>query len=247
MPRPGPSTAPKADAAEGREEGFELAQWALQTGAADALAQMSVRFAKGAGPLAQLVRDRQDLIDRRQGEDKRLLAAVGAADAKAAEAIRASIAGLDSKLDAIDKRLAAEFPEYARPRQPASRSTIAAMQALLKADEALVVFLDVPRIGRLPEETLAWAITKTDARWISIPLGTAALGERVARLRCGLDREGQWSWSGQRWQANGAACRALAPDGLAADAAAARSTWAPRTNSIRPCSPPSPNSPRARA
>src|SRR5262249_47949660 len=37
-----------------RAEGFELAQWALQTGAADALSQMSVRFAKGAGPLAVL-------------------------------------------------------------------------------------------------------------------------------------------------------------------------------------------------
>ena len=54
----------------------------------------------------------------------------------------------------------------------------------------------MPRFGRLPEETLAWAITKTDARWISIPLGTAALRERVATLRCGLDREGLWSWSG---------------------------------------------------
>ena len=30
-----------------REHGFELAQWALQTDAADALAQMSARFAKG--------------------------------------------------------------------------------------------------------------------------------------------------------------------------------------------------------
>ena len=200
-------------------EGFELAQWALQTGAADALAQMSVRFAKGGGPLAQIVREQQDLISRRKGEDKRLLAAVGAADSKVAEAMRASIAGLDAKLDAIDKRLAAEFPEYASLANP-KPLTVAAVQALLKADEALLLFLDVPGLTLLPEETLAWAITKTDARWISTPLGTAALGERVARLRCGLDREGLWSWSGvnQRWEANSAACRALAPDGLAADA-----------------------------
>jgi CHAT domain-containing protein/tetratricopeptide (TPR) repeat protein len=204
--------------AEAREEGFELAQWALQTGAADALAQMSVRFAKGGGALAQLVRERQGLVTRRHGEDKLLLAAVGKADAKAAEAMRTSIAGLDAKLETIDKRLAAEFPEYASLANP-KPLTIAAVQSLLKADEALVLFLDVPRFGRLPEETLAWAITKTHARWISIPLGTAALGDRVAKLRCGLDREGQWSWSGfnQRWEANGATCRALAPDGLAAD------------------------------
>ena len=205
---------------EAREEGFELAQWALQTGAADALSQMSVRFAKGGGPLAGLVRERQDLIARRQGEDRRLLAAVGKADGKAAEAIRTAIAELDKRLDAIDKRLAAGFPEYASLASP-KPLTLAVVQDLLKADEALIVFLDVPRFGRLPEETLTWAITKTDARWTSIPLGTAALRVRVATLRCGLDREGLWSWSGttRRWEANAPACRTLAPAGLAADSA----------------------------
>ncbi|MBO0766405.1 MAG: tetratricopeptide repeat protein, partial [Hyphomicrobiaceae bacterium] len=205
------------DRAEARAEGFELAQWALQTGAADALVQMAVRFAKGDGPLAGLVRERQDLIVGRQGEDKRLLAAVGKADAKAAEAIRAAIAGLDGKLAAIDTRLAAEFPEYAQLANP-KPLTIAAVQSLLREDEALVLFLDVPRIGTLPEETLAWAITKDEARWISVPPGTAALAERVAKLRCGLDRDGQWAWSGQRWQAKGERCRALRPEGLDDDA-----------------------------
>jgi hypothetical protein len=56
------------------------------------------------------------LIARRQGEDKRLLAAVGNADAKAADAIRAAIADVDAKLDAIDNRLVTEFPEYASLR-----------------------------------------------------------------------------------------------------------------------------------
>ena len=32
-----------------------------------------------------------------------------------------------------------------------------------------------------------WAITKTDARWARIDLGTAALSDRIAALRCGLD------------------------------------------------------------
>ena len=79
------------------------------------------------------------------------------------------------------------------------------------------MLLDVPRLGRLPEETLAWAVTKEEARWVSIPLGPGGLAERVAKLRCGLDREGQWTWVGQsqRWEAKGAPCRTLAPDGLA--------------------------------
>ena len=62
-------------------------------------------------------------------------------------------------------------------------------------------------------------MTKTEARWISIPLGTAALAEQVATLRCGLDREGLWSWAGRagRWLAKGERCRALKPEGLGAD------------------------------
>ena len=106
------------DSAAAREEGFELAQWALQTGAADALAQMSVRFAKGAGPLSAIVRERQDLIARRQAEDKRLLAAIGKADAKTTDALRAAIADIDAHLAAIDTRLTSNFPEYAQLVQP---------------------------------------------------------------------------------------------------------------------------------
>jgi hypothetical protein len=53
-----------------REEAFEVAQWAVQAGAADALAQMFLRFAKGAGPLGALVRERQDLTTRRRAEQR---------------------------------------------------------------------------------------------------------------------------------------------------------------------------------
>jgi CHAT domain-containing protein len=42
------------------------------------------------------------------------------------------------------------------------------------------------------------------------------LAERVAKLRCGLDR-GDWSEVGERWVAKGERCRALRPDGLGAN------------------------------
>ena len=201
------------DGATAREEGFEAAQWALQTRVGDALAQMSARFAKGSGPLAALVRERQDLIIRRWAEDKRLLEALGKADAKATEAVRAIVVDLDTKLDAIDKGLAKEFPEYAELSSPKPLG-IGTVQTLLRPDEALIVFLDIPGLGKLPEETLAWVVTRTQVRWISIPQGTAALSDKVATLRCGLDRYGLWSWSGLRWVAKGERCKALKPDGL---------------------------------
>jgi CHAT domain-containing protein len=174
------------DAPAGREEAFELAQWALQTGAGDALSQMSVRFAKGAGPLSTLVRERQDLITLRLAETRRLDMAAGRADAKAAEEARGAIVALHIKLAAIDARLTAEFKEYAELANPKPLG-LAAVQELLAPTEALVLFIDVPRIGKLPEETLAWVVTNKGVKWHSIPLGSRALSDRVAALRCGLD------------------------------------------------------------
>jgi len=163
-----------------RAEGFELAQWALQTAAAEAIGQMSLRFAKGEGPFANLVGRRQSLLAERGEADRRLLAAIGKGKADDTGRIRDEVTAIDAQLDGIDQRLASDFAEYADLAIP-KPLTIAALQALLKDDEAAVVFLD------MPEETLAWVVTKDAADWKSIPLGTSQLFNRVAALRCGLD------------------------------------------------------------
>jgi len=174
------------------EESFEVAQWALQTNAADALSQMAVRFAKGAGPLAALVRERQDLLARRHMEDRHLLATLGQADAGANVNGRNALAALDAKLDSIDKRLAGEFQEYTALAAPRPL-TIAATQALLATDEALVLFLDIPRLRGIAEESLVFVVTRNASRQLSVPLGTRMLKQGVAALRCGLDEE---EWEG---------------------------------------------------
>ena len=81
-------------------------------------------------------------------------------------------------------------PELANPKP----LTIAAAQAFLNDGEALILFLDVPQFGNLPGETLIWVVTRADARWARIDLASQALAERVAALRCGLDRA--W-WKGE--------------------------------------------------
>jgi CHAT domain-containing protein/tetratricopeptide (TPR) repeat protein len=176
------------------EEGFELAQWALQSDAAGALSQVSTRVAKGEGPLSDLVRDRLAQLARRKDQDGELLAAVGRADARSVEQFRASLANLDAKIEAIDVQLAAEFKEFSQLTAP-KPLTIAEAQALLKDDEALLLFLDVPLLAGLPEETLVWVVNKQTSQWRSIPLGTRALADLVAALRCGLDRA---AWEGER-------------------------------------------------
>ena len=178
----------QADAANpgARAAAFEVAQWALQSEAAEALAQMSARLAKGEGPLVALVRKRQDLVARRQSEDKRLLAAVGQADAAGAAALRASIAGHDEDLRSIDAELAQKFPEYASFANP-KPLTIPEVQALLGPEEALILFLDVKQLGRLAEQSLIWVVTRTTASWHRSALGPRALADGVLALRCGLD------------------------------------------------------------
>jgi CHAT domain-containing protein len=61
------------------------------------------------------------------------------------------------------------------------------VQALLGPEEALILLLDVKQLGRLPEQTLIWALTRKTATWHRTPLGPRALADSVLALRCGLD------------------------------------------------------------
>ena len=176
-------------------EGFEIAQWALQNEAADALTSMSARFAKGDAALAKLVRDQQDLSHAREAAYRALDQAAGQADAKAAEAARAAIADIEAKLAANAADLERNYKEFAELSNPKPLS-IGDAQALLEPSQALVLFLDLWQMGKLPGETLVFALTKKEARWISVSLGRRALEESVTALRCGLDAS-QWRYGEQ--------------------------------------------------
>jgi hypothetical protein len=169
-----------------RDEGFTVAQWALQTDAAAAVAQMGARFAAGEGALAGLVRGRQDMLGLREATDKRLLAATAAGSTVDENTLREEVSAIDQKLDAIDAQLAKDFPDYAALANPKPLS-IAEVQGLLGSDEALVQILDIPQLNNVNEESLIWVVTKTESRWARSELGTAALTREVAALRCGLD------------------------------------------------------------
>ena len=168
---------------------YATAQWALQSDAAVALAQMSARFGKGDDELGRLVRERQDLVARYRALEAswvKAIAATGDQGAAASQADQAKeMAAIDSRIGATDALLGSRFPEYASLANPEPLS-IADTQALLKADEALflVVFGD--------EQGFAWAVTREGVQWQSIPIGTNALAEKVQTLRCGLDAS-NWS------------------------------------------------------
>lgn len=177
-------------------EAFEMAQRALTSEAADALARSTARFAAGSGFLAELVREQQDLVHLRDEADNRMLAALAEADRADIAAQRAELNALNAKIEAISNKLAVMFPEYAVLANPQPLSLVAT-QALLKSDEALIVFLDVAKNGAVPEAGFAWLITQREVKWVEIPAGTVALAEHVTALRCGL--------TFSAWEGDGAA------------------------------------------
>ena len=173
---------------------YATAQWALQSDAAVAVAQMSARFSKGDDELGRLVRARQDLLAQYRALEAswvRSIAAPGDASAIASQANRAKeMAAIDNRIAATDALLATKFPEYASLANPEPLS-IADTQALLNADEGLflMAFGD--------EQGFAWAVTREGMQWQSIPIGANALAEKVQTLRCGLDAS-NWSDAARR-------------------------------------------------
>ena len=148
--------------------------------------QCQLASRKGIAGLALIVRQKQELLAGREREYRRLDQAAGKADAKAAEAARAAIADVDAGLEKVDALLSRDFPDYSAMARPQPLS-ISETQVLLGKRQALILFLDMPQFGRLPEKTIVFALTKADVRWVSLPLGTRALWQRVTALRCGLD------------------------------------------------------------
>jgi CHAT domain-containing protein len=165
-----------------RSKAYEVAQWALLSDTAGALAQMAARFASGSDALGRLVRDQQDLTIEWSKLDK------GLAETLSKSVVRNEIADKQrSKLDAIETRLTdvvrelqGKFPEYAALSNPKPLS-LADTQRLLRTDEALIQMMFTP------EEGFAWVVTSGEVRWVRIDLTAKALEETVAALRCGLD------------------------------------------------------------
>ena len=184
-----------------RNEGFVTSQRMLLNDAARAVAKLAVRFGSGTTALAAVMREQQDLLDRRNatynlvhenfdfGQVSRIH--------EPEDELRRSLADDDKALDAIEAKLKSDFPGFIALAHPEPLS-IPEVQAQLGSGEALVVFQDFDAWSNiLAEETFIWVVTKTDSRWVRSDLGTKALTDRVALLRCGLDAA-NWT-DASRW------------------------------------------------
>jgi CHAT domain-containing protein/tetratricopeptide (TPR) repeat protein len=176
-------------------EMFQTAQWAQSSEAAESLALMAARGAKGGPKISALIRERQDLVAEWQRRDQAHSAAVAQPpehrnrDAEAENTSR--LAAIEARIATIDKNIAADFPDYAALVAPTPLS-VESVRTQLAAGEAMVLFLDTAELKPTPEETFIWVVTKGEARWLRSDLGTKSLAREVAALRCGLDATAWW-------------------------------------------------------
>jgi CHAT domain-containing protein len=173
-------------AGKAQDDAIDVVQRASQSAAAAAVNKLGARVAAGSGRLADLVRNDQDLAAEAEALDKAILAAVSQEPAKRATAaeqrIRDRLAEITKQRKALQGVFAAEFPDYTALSNPQPLA-VKEIQTLLSDGEALLVYTAGEK------ESYVFAVTRTGAAWKQIPLGTAALSEKVAAFRRGLDVE----------------------------------------------------------
>jgi CHAT domain-containing protein/Tfp pilus assembly protein PilF len=168
-------------------EAFEVVQLAAANRTAATVARMAARFGAGDGALAALVRERQDMVERWNALDKRLLKAMARAreerDEQAEADLRTELAVTGRAIRQLDRELAESFPDYAElvSMQPLS---LADATGFLGADEALLVYLVDA------ETSFLLVLRKTSAALHRIMLGAEDIAELVGDLRSGLDATG---------------------------------------------------------
>ncbi|MCC6466834.1 MAG: CHAT domain-containing protein [Alphaproteobacteria bacterium] len=165
-------------------EAFEMQQWAQTGGVSGALTRMAARFATGSGPLAALVRERQDVQARRHALDRGLIEGAtrptAERDRAQENAMRAEIVALDRRLDALDARLAGEFPRF-EELSSAQPLPMAKARELLARDEAMLVYLV------RDDDAFLWIVRKDRVFWRRLAHDRKSLDEAVKGLRAWLD------------------------------------------------------------
>jgi CHAT domain-containing protein/tetratricopeptide (TPR) repeat protein len=95
-------------------------------------------------------------------------------------ALRESIERAERRSADERKAISGAFPDYVALAEP-QPLPVAAAQALLRGDEALVVIL----VGT--SKSFVWALTRERVEWAQIEAGSAVFAEHVDALRKGLD------------------------------------------------------------
>ncbi len=171
---------------------FSTVQWGELTETNAALHRMAARLSAPDPQLAAKVRRTQDLSNRRDDVDNRLVRAqavdIGARDENRIRALQAELASLQAELSTATAETRASFPRYAALALP-EPSSVADVRRLLRDDEVLIKYYVPPALYATvyKDDSFVWVVTKETERLLRIPVGPSALTDQVQALRCGLD------------------------------------------------------------
>ncbi len=164
------------------DEAFRAAQWAHLSSAGTALRQTAARRAAGDDALAQLLQERQILLDRIDRAERQL-AETGGTEAGETLATTAELGGeinaAQAGLDLIDQKLAVEHPDFRLLTRPSPVSVVS-VQEMLAPDEGLVFVFSGDRA------VFVWAITPEVAAWHRVNLPRASVEASVTEIRRSL-------------------------------------------------------------
>ncbi|MBS0243525.1 MAG: hypothetical protein JSS20_15205, partial [Proteobacteria bacterium] len=145
-----------------------------------------VRFSTRNGPLADLIRQRQDTIGRLHNAaavlDRALASPSGRQSDQDLAAIRRDVATLNDTLKSLTAKIEQAFPAFADLSSPKPIS-IGEVQKLLATDEVLIAHIIST------DASFVWAISRDHSRWQRIDLDGNTIVEKITALRAGLDAE----------------------------------------------------------
>jgi len=159
----------------------------LQRSAADrALRQMSFRAAAGDQAKSIIVRQIQDLETRIIAK-RRMLFRLPLAERTRQSAVRSEIDSLvEARASALERLASAG--DRTRHLIGEDETSFEATRALLRHDEVLVRFIELPQPFDLLPDVYAWVITPAADRLVQVDMQAGELAREVQVLRCGLDR-----------------------------------------------------------
>jgi CHAT domain-containing protein len=166
------------------EEGLRVVDAMRSRSVRNALSAFAARAAARTPALADLARKEQDLHKQVLAQatllDNVLAEPPEERQESAVKYLRQDLERLRKDRQEARQEIQRRFPEYAALINPKPTSA-AEVQSLLAPNEALVLFVDTD------ESSFIWVVTKVGIRWVKSELGTKAVTESVAALRCGLD------------------------------------------------------------
>jgi len=162
---------------------FKAAQISRSGSVARALAQIEQRMSVGNNKLAEIIRQRQDLVEQWQEIDSLLTASMSTPENNRDREKEKELISLSKQikvnLNTLEKSLKKDYPEYINMTQ-SPPLTITQVQKLLHKDESLLVYL----FGK--KKSYLWLVSPSTAEIFQLNITQQQLQRSVRRLRSRL-------------------------------------------------------------